>query len=169
MDNNLVEYKKFKNDLATYLNKLSLEADDAIKQAKAPIHYSEKYHNVKEDLRYCYDKLKYYSGIKDVCLKINEWCKQKETTLEEERKMNEKLIRDQILEEYKKRELQRYYYELPSFLRTFDNRKEALNMAVKWNADLIYVHLKEDDSYVGEFRRDGLGWEYISYDIEGGK
>ena len=84
--------------------------------------------------------------------------------------MNEKSIHDQILEEHKKKELQRYYYiisSIPSFLSCkYDNREDAFKQAIISNATKINVYNKEDDNFVGEFIRDGLGWEYAQHEFE---
>lgn len=173
MNSKLMEYEKFKDDLAICLYKLQADAKSIMHQTRDKINLLEHQPytlRTKTKLKEYNKRLNYYSGIKDTCFKINEWCKQKETTLEEEIKMNEKSIHDQILEEHKKKELQRYYYiisSIPSFLSCkYDNREDAFKQAIISNGAKINVYNKEDDRLVGEFIRDGLGWEYAQHEFE---
>ena len=104
----------------------------------------------------------FLQGVHCACVTLVDWMIKEE----QERIEKEMTIHEQLIEAIKEKELSKYYYIIPYKTNPIMNRKEAFNQAILYNADIINVYSKEDDSPVGRFRRQGsYSWEYIDYRI----
>ena len=104
----------------------------------------------------------FLQGVHCTCTTLVDWMIKEE----QERIEKEMTIHEQLIESAKKRELNKYYYVVPNMINPTFDRKEAFNQANLYNADIINVYSKEDDSPVGRFRRQGsYSWEYIDYRV----